>query len=145
MLSVPIRKDISEYESKIFGKVTFRSLVTIVLAIGLSVAIGATAYFALGISWDVIGTPLIVLAFGIWAAGFWKPHGMKCEEFIPLWIRHNMKEDSSVYVSTLFADAKDSRKDLSQVTEAYANLTRLRGIEAWSPSETIKEDKDEDR
>ena len=50
MLSVPVHKDIGEYEPKIIGKMTWRTLTCVTGALGLSVLTGLYMYFVLGVS-----------------------------------------------------------------------------------------------
>ena len=47
MLSVPVHKDIGEYEPKIIGKMTARTLICVLGALGLSVIAGLYMYFVI--------------------------------------------------------------------------------------------------
>ena len=49
-LQIPIQKDIGEYQPKIIGKMTSRTLISIVGALGASVACGLYLYFVLGLN-----------------------------------------------------------------------------------------------
>ena len=69
-LHIPIQKDIGEYEQKLFGDMSIRTCVC--LAGGFATAV------------------LVALASWLWLAGFWKPHGMPFERFLPLVARHHM-------------------------------------------------------
>ena len=42
MLSVAIHKDIAEYQPKVIGKLTGRTLISITVALGLSIAVSAS-------------------------------------------------------------------------------------------------------
>lgn len=50
MLSVPVHKDIGEYEPKIIGKMTARTLICVLGALGLSVIAGLYMYFVIGVN-----------------------------------------------------------------------------------------------
>ena len=51
MLSVAVHKDIAEYQPKVVGKMTGRTLASIAGALGCSVLTGLYIYFVLG--WNV--------------------------------------------------------------------------------------------
>ena len=50
MLSVTVHKDIAEYQPKVVGKMTGRTLISIVGALGVSVLTGVYLYFVLGLN-----------------------------------------------------------------------------------------------
>lgn len=50
MLSVAVHKDIAEYQPKIVGKMTMRTLVSIMGALSVSVLAGLYIYFVLGLN-----------------------------------------------------------------------------------------------
>lgn len=50
MLSVAVHKDIAEYQPKIVGKMTMRTLVSITGALSVSVLAGLYIYFVLGLN-----------------------------------------------------------------------------------------------
>ena len=50
MLSVAVHKDLGEYQPKIIGKMTARTLLCITGALGLSVLTGCYMYFVLGMN-----------------------------------------------------------------------------------------------
>ncbi|MCI9130313.1 MAG: PrgI family protein [Eggerthellaceae bacterium] len=140
MLSVPVRKDISEYKSKVIGQLTARTLITIVIALTVAVSLGVILQLVLGISWTYAQWPIYLSAFGIWALGLWRPYGMPLERYIPLWIQHNLKSDQCVYVSTpsrLKGKANEASED--QLSKTYARLSKTRGIEACAFSEEVAE------
>ncbi len=133
MLSVAIHKDIGEYEPKIVGKLTKRSLASIAAALGSAVAIGSWCYFALGVGYDGSMAAILTTSMGIWAAGFWRPMGMPPEEFVPLWLRRQLTDDRALYES---ACGRMALEGPSRPPCAKGHLRRgaLKGIEAYSPS-----------
>ena len=50
MLSVAVHKDIAEYQPKIVGKMTMRTLISITGALSVSVLAGLYIYFVLGLN-----------------------------------------------------------------------------------------------
>lgn len=139
MLRVPIRKDISEYKSKTLGKMTTRTLATVAAAFGVGVGIGAYMYFALGIDFNYSQWVIFPVCLAIWAIGCYRPMGFDMEQFLPLWIQHELTTDKCEYTSMLYLNDSATNamtSDPSQITKAYSRLRATKGIEALSPSET---------
>lgn len=139
MLRVPIRKDIAEYKTKIIGKMTLRTLISIGVAVGASLLIGGYMYFALGLDWNVSQFLIMPTCVAIWAFGFWKPMGLPMEQFLPIFIQHAFTQDKCVYVTSFYLDDTVERSaddDDSSVTNSYNRLCKTKGIESWSPSES---------
>ena len=70
MLSVAVHKDIAEYQPKIVGKMTMRTLVSITGALSVSVLAGLYIYFVLGLNVSdctFLSTPSRC-RFGAWAS-----------------------------------------------------------------------------
>mgnify|MGYP000140451911 CR=1 FL=1 len=70
MLSVTVHKDIAEYQPKIVGKMTMRTLVSITGALSVSVLAGLYIYFVLGLNVSIapiLSTPSRC-RFGAWAS-----------------------------------------------------------------------------
>ena len=87
-LQIPIQKDIGEYDEKIVGKLTLRTLCC--LALGFSAAVAAAAVLHLGLKADVsaMTLPIMAAALPFWLAGFCKPYGLPFEKFVPLLASH---------------------------------------------------------
>lgn len=140
MLSVAMHKDIGEYEPKIVGKLTARTLVCITGGIGLAVATGMYMYFVLGIDPGDNTIPLYAVSLPFWACGFLRPHGMKFERFALLWFLHNFSSNVLTYQPTMYraglAERFGSGKRKGEIYErSYRKLLKHRGIEAYSPKE----------
>ena len=133
MLSVCVHKDVSEYQPKIVGKLTKRSLVSIALALGVGLVIGAWSYFVWGIGYEDTMYPILLCSFSIWAAGFWRPLGMPAEQFIPLYLRHLLTEDVAL-LKTGVALSIEAEERAALDAEGRVR-SRLRGVEALSPTQ----------
>ena len=133
MLSVAVHKDIGEYEPKIVGKLTVRSLVCTALALISALAIGAYSWFILGISTDYSMYAIFTVALPIWMAGFWRPKGMKAEKFIPLWLIHNFSNNRLHLISTPYKAFSTTKKERTRISKDYRRIIRLRAIEAYEP------------
>ena len=91
-LQIPIQKDIGEYQEKIVGKMSLRTLACVSLGFASAVAAAAIVYFGLGI--EVGNATLPVMAA---ALPFWLAFGMKLEEFLPLLWEHSMSSQTMLY------------------------------------------------
>lgn len=98
-LQIPIQKDIGEYDEKIVGKLTLRTLCC--LALGFSAAVAVAAVIHLGFKVDVsaMTLPIMAAALPFWLAGFCKPYGLPFERFVPLLASHALNNQSLVYRS----------------------------------------------
>lgn len=143
MLSVAVHKDVGEYQPKIVGKLTLRSLICTGLALVMAVAVGAYSWFVLGISTDVSQYAIFATALPIWAAGFWRPKGMMAEEFVPLWLAHTFTDNRIFYASSASRLGFIARPK-TQLSKSYAKLAKTKGIEAYEPSAAIRKGGDDD-
>ena len=96
-LRIPVQKDIGEYEEKIVGKMSLRTLACV--SLGFGSAVGAAAFVHLGLRADVADAafPIMLCSMPFWLAGFWRPFGMKLEEFLPLLWEHSMNSQTMLY------------------------------------------------
>ena len=86
MLSVAIHKDIAEYQPKVIGKLTGRTLISITVALGLSVAVAVYMNLVLKIDPTDHLEFIYAVSLPCWCCGFWKPHGLPFEQFALLWL-----------------------------------------------------------
>ncbi len=100
MLSVSVHKDIGEYTEKVVGKLSFRTLLCVVGGLASAIAAAAFTYFVLGIDVSNATLPVMACSMPFWLAGFWRPLGLKLEEYLPLWFKHTFEEGRIYYVST---------------------------------------------
>ena len=72
-LRIPVQKDIGEYEEKIVGKMSLRTLACV--SLGFGSAVGAAAFVHLGLRADVADAafPIMLCSMPFWLAGFWRP------------------------------------------------------------------------
>lgn len=89
-LRIPVQKDIGEYEEKIVGKMSLRTLACV--SLGFGSAVGAAAFVHLGLHADVADAafPIMLCSMPFWLAGFWRPFGMRAEELLPLLAAHEL-------------------------------------------------------
>lgn len=138
MLSVAVHKDLGEYQPKIIGKMTARTLVCITCALGFSVLTGCYLYFVLGLS--VSDNMLIIYAVSLpfWLCGFFRPAGMPFERYFPLWLSFKLSDNRLHYIPTMirigFAEAVGTTKG-KIYAKAYRKLLKRNGIESYSPRE----------
>ena len=88
-LRIPVQKDIGEYEEKIVGKMSLRTLVCVTGGFACAIATACIIYFVFHIEVGSATLPVMAAALPFWLAGFWRPFGMKLEEFLPLLADHH--------------------------------------------------------
>ena len=74
-LQIPIQKDIGEYEEKIVGKLSFRTLVCVAGGFGSAILVAAICHFWIGIEVADAAFPVMCASIPFWLAGFWRPSG----------------------------------------------------------------------
>ena len=139
MLSVAVHKDIAEYQPKIVGKMTMRTLVSITGALSVSVLAGLYIYFVLGLNVSDCTYFIYAVSLPFWCVGFVKPCGMPFEQFAPLWLKANFTNDRIFYMPSMVLAGLVERKD--RITnkkggiygKAYRKQCSLNGIESYSP------------
>lgn len=102
-LRIPVQKDIGEYEEKIVGKMSLRTLGCV--SLGFGSAVGAAAFVHLGLHADVADAafPIMLCSMPFWLAGFWRPFGMRAEELLPLLAAHELSPQLLAYEPCLAA------------------------------------------
>lgn len=145
MLSVPIHKDFTEYRPKLIGGATARTVACLGAAVGCAVAASLFMAFVLHMEVDTANPLIWVAAAPAAAFGFYQPHGMKFEEFLPLWFDHNYRNQLIYYKTPLYrGEAGYARKKRKEHDDAvrketrnayYARLRKEPGIEIWSCGE----------
>ena len=98
-LHVSVHKDIGEYTEKVVGKLSLRTLACVTGGLLTSIAVAAFFYLVLHVEVSYATLPVMAASMPFWLAGFWRPRGMKAEEFLPLWWAHVSSDDRLVYVS----------------------------------------------
>ncbi|WP_267247388.1 PrgI family protein [Streptococcus sp. Marseille-Q5986] len=139
MLSVVVHKNIAEYQPKVVGKLTMRTLISLVGALGSSVLTALYIYFVLG--WNVGDCMIFIYAVSLpfWLCGFFRPKGMPFEQFLPLWIKAKLSTDRIFYTPSLYLSGlvrtpeHTSRKKGKIYDKQYRKERGLKGIEAYAP------------
>lgn len=91
-LQIPVQKDIGEYEEKIVGKLSFRTLACVAGGFGSAILVAAIFHFWVGVEVADAAFPIMCASIPFWLAGFWRPFGMRAEKFAPLLINHHLKD-----------------------------------------------------
>ena len=138
MLSVAVHKDIAEYQPKIVGKMTMRTLVSITGALSVSVLAGLYIYFVLGLNVSDCTFFIYAVSLPFWCVGFVKPCGMPFEQFAPLWLKANFTNDRIFYqpsmrLAGLLSESENSKQKGTIYGKHYRKQGNLRGIESYSP------------
>lgn len=104
MLSATVHKDIGEYTEKVVGRLSARTLACVSAGIAASFGAAAGCYLCLGIRVSDATLPVMAASMPFWLLGFWRPMGLKAEEFVPLWLGHAFGDGMLLYESA--PDAK---------------------------------------
>lgn len=96
-LQIPIQKDIGEYQEKIVGKMSLRTLACVTGGFACAIAVACVIHFAFHIEVGNATLPVMAAALPFWLAGFWRPFGMKLEEFVPLLYDHHFGPTRLLY------------------------------------------------
>lgn len=99
-LHIPIQKDIGEYEQKLFGDMSIRTCICLAGGFATAILVAAISWLWLGIDPSDATLPVMAATLPFWLAGFWKPHGMPFERFIPLVARHHLSQRTFVFHSS---------------------------------------------
>lgn len=139
MLSVAVHKDIAEYQPKVVGKLTTRTLIAISGALGASALSGLYMYFVLGLNPGEHMMVIYAISLPFWLCGFIRPKGMPFEQYAPLWLKANFSNDRLFYIPSMQLSgfvkqpgAADRQKG-KIYGKHYRKQCRLKGIESYSP------------
>lgn len=131
-LQIPIQKDIGEYEEKIVGKLSFRTLICVVGGFGSAIAVAALCHFLLGIDPSNAALPVMCASIPFWLAGFWRPFGMRAEKFAPLLANHHLKDQRLLYSSP--CDPSIHGIEKGKPTRKARKAANRKGAEAHEPT-----------
>lgn len=107
-LSVPVQKNLAEYEPKLFGKLTKRTAISITLAVGLALVAGVYLNVIIRVDIDEYGWLVLAASAPGWLIGFWRPDKMRPEAWLPLWFKHSFADDEVIYRRLFTAQDQDS-------------------------------------
>ena len=156
-LQIPIQKDIGEYEEKIVGKLSFRTLVCVaggfgsailvlffIMPVGVlfplmtlrhfgaAILVAALCHFWIGIEVADAAFPVMCASIPFWLAGFWRPFGMRAEKFAPLLANHHLKDQRLLYAcpAAPFLEKPEAGKPTRRARRA----AKRKGAEGHEPS-----------
>lgn len=135
-LQIPIQKDIGEYDEKIVGKLTLRTLCCLALGFSAAVAVAVVLHLGLKVDVSAMTLPIMAAALPFWLAGFCKPYGLPFEKFVPLLASHALNSQSLTYRSCAAIEKaalmpeRKPRKRTRRVKRAF----RKKGSENYEPT-----------
>ena len=141
MLSVAVHKDISEYQPKLIAKLSTRTLLSIIGAIGVAVLSALYMYFVLGVNPGEHSYVIWIVSIPFWCMGFFRPCDMPFERFVSLWLKANFTNDRIFYTPSMRlaglindkpANFKVKKKETKD-EKTYGKQCELKGIECYSP------------
>ena len=141
-LRIPVQKDIGEYEEKIVGKMSLRTLACV--SLGFGSAVGAAAFVHLGLHADVADAafPIMLCSMPFWLAGFWRPFGMRAEELLPLLAAHEaLPAAARVRVPCLAASLPEGSPRPGRPGRRARRRARKKGAGSMSRARTNKENR----
>ena len=135
-LQIPIQKDIGEYDEKIVGKLTLRTLCCLALGFSAAVAVAAVAHLGLKADVSAMMLPIMAAALPFWLAGFCKPYGLPFERFVPLLASHALNNQSLVYRSCAAIEkaSHPNGKKPRKKTQHEKRAFRKKGSENYEPT-----------
>lgn len=134
-LRIPVQKDIGEYEEKIVGGLTLRTMCCIALGFAAAAGLAALAYFVLGLDIEQVVYPMFIIALPFMAVGFWKPFGLRLEEFAPLFARHMAGSQVLTYEPCARVGEVESGPVPGEMTKKARKAVFKKGAELYEPSE----------
>lgn len=139
-LQIPVQKDIGEYQEKIVGKMSLRALVCVGGGFASAIAVACIVYFVFHIEVGNATLPVMAASLPFWLAGFWRPFGMKLEEFLPLFIDHRLGCQHMGYEPCALAAAlAESGPKPGKPSRKARRASRRKGAELREPSESQEE------
>ena len=133
-LQIPIQKDIGEYQEKIVGKMSLRTLACVSLGFASAIAAAAIVYFGLGIEVGNAALPVMAAALPFWLAGFWRPFGMRAEELLPLLAAHELSPQLLAYEPCLAGSLPEGSPRPGRPGRRARRRARKKGAELYEPS-----------
>lgn len=134
-LQIPIQKDIGEYQEKIVGKMSFRTLVCVAGGFASAIAAACIVYFGFGVPVANATLPVMAAALPFWLAGFWRPFDMKLEEFLPLFADHRLNVQHMQYRPCAAVAWPAPTAKRAKATHRQRRSFKKKGGELYEPSE----------
>jgi len=135
MLSVSIHKDIGEYTEKVVGKMSLRTLSCVVGGLAVSVGVAALLYLGFGVNPSDATLPVMACSMPFWLAGFWRPKGLRAEEFCRLYAAHALSDGKLLYAPGFLVEAPQVAEGIAAKPDGrYRRRSRRKGAERHEPS-----------
>ena len=132
-LSVTVHKDIGEYQEKVVGKLSLRTLACVAGGLSVSVAVAAALHFLAGIDPSDASLPVMACSMPFWLMGFWRPHGMRAERFCPLLAEHALTDCRLAYTTGFMRGGRPTEDLRMHETRRYRRRSRRKGAELREP------------
>lgn len=139
MLSVPVHKDIGEYTEKIVGKLSARTLACTAGGLAASVAAAAAVHFGLGIEVADATLPVMAASMPFWLMGFWRPKGLKAEEYVPMRLSHALSDGVLAYETGGGLYRAATQQEKPKTSRRARRAARRKGAELAEPSKETEE------
>ena len=133
-LQIPIQKDIGEYEEKIVGKLSFRTLTCVAGGFGSAILVAAICHFWVGIEVADAAFPVMCASIPFWLAGFWRPFGMRAEELLPLLAAHELSPQLLAYEPCLAGSLPEGSPRPGRPGRRARRRARKKGAELYEPT-----------
>jgi hypothetical protein len=127
VLFVDVRKDVAEYQPKVIGKLTLRTLLALLGGALASLGLSLYLYFVLGLYIEDYLYGAILISAAFLALGVLRPFHLPLERFIPLYIQHKATESRLLW-------KKDLSTYLPHRNKKRVHKRPIRAQEAYIPS-----------
>lgn len=134
MLSATVHKDIGEYTEKVVGRLSARTLACVSAGIAASFAAAAACYVFLGIQISDATLPVMAASMPFWLLGFWRPMGLRAEEFVPLWLDHALGDGVLLFEPSRDAERLAGDIECRKTDGKARRAARRKGAERRAPS-----------
>lgn len=127
-VSVPILKEITEYEEKIMFGLSGRKLICFGLAIVMSIGTYFLCTKLLGMSMDNTGYIIMIEVMPLMALGFVKKDGMPFEKYAALVIRHKIGVKKLVYENKILIETKERNSKHGWIKEEGSKQSKREAV-----------------
>ena len=77
--------------------------------------------------------PVMCASLPFWLAGFWRPHHMKFEKFVPLWLDFQLEGQKILYCSTPVLEGAQASPVPGRPSRKAKRKAKRKGAEANAP------------
>lgn len=136
-----VHKDIGEYTEKVVGKLSARTLACTAGGLAASVASAAAVHFGLGVEVADATLPVMAASMPFWLMGFWRPKGLKAEEYVPMRLSHALSDGVLAYETGGGLMGAATPADRPRPDRRARRAARRKGAELAEPSRKEDEEK----